>query len=515
MNNKQPLWADLHNHNQIGYGVGSLDRSLRLAQQRLDVWAFTAHAHWDDIPEDWTDADVQKHMAGFRTVADAWPTVVDTLRAAHKPGRFLPIAGFEWHSNRHGDRHVLPPQAPESLPTASAFEALKDFAVQTDALLVPHHLAYPPGARGVNWANVDDTFSPVAEIFSEHGASECDDGPWPMDGHSMSPRSTHNSWQAGLRRGLHLGAVASTDNHFGCPAAYNEGLAGIWGDTLTTPAVFDALRARRCFAVTGDRIALDWACDEVPMGTVHSTPRRATPTIRCTVNGWETIEQIDLLRNGALVHRWSPELRADPDNGSVPGDRYFLRARWGWGRMGSRADFCWEIVTSLEGGTFNEIMPGFGSVPPAEEAAGVAGTDGEFVREGEQQIRWSSRTNRAFPQPFDQMAFQIQGTPRTQIHTVLRCWEGDDCHEQEISISLADLLHASQEIHVTQPPFTPTFQWTRALPTARCAVTIEEAVQLPATRGSAQAWPEECFYVRVRQRNGQMAWSSPVWFPYR
>jgi hypothetical protein len=28
--NSGPLWADLHNHNAIGYGQGALDRSLEI-----------------------------------------------------------------------------------------------------------------------------------------------------------------------------------------------------------------------------------------------------------------------------------------------------------------------------------------------------------------------------------------------------------------------------------------------------------------------------------------------------
>lgn len=36
-----PRWVDPHNHNSIGYGLGSLERALSLARERLDFWVFT------------------------------------------------------------------------------------------------------------------------------------------------------------------------------------------------------------------------------------------------------------------------------------------------------------------------------------------------------------------------------------------------------------------------------------------------------------------------------------------
>ena len=47
MMNKNIYWADLHNHNEIGYGVGSLDRTYEIARGAgLHVYAFTPHGLW-------------------------------------------------------------------------------------------------------------------------------------------------------------------------------------------------------------------------------------------------------------------------------------------------------------------------------------------------------------------------------------------------------------------------------------------------------------------------------------
>ncbi len=43
-------WADLHNHNAIGYGKGTLERSYSIARSSLDIYAFSPHGYWPDPP---------------------------------------------------------------------------------------------------------------------------------------------------------------------------------------------------------------------------------------------------------------------------------------------------------------------------------------------------------------------------------------------------------------------------------------------------------------------------------
>ena len=37
----QLFWGDLHNHNAVGYAKGSLERSIDIAREHLDFFAFT------------------------------------------------------------------------------------------------------------------------------------------------------------------------------------------------------------------------------------------------------------------------------------------------------------------------------------------------------------------------------------------------------------------------------------------------------------------------------------------
>ena len=36
-------WGELHNHNELGYALGTLQRSYEIARSHLDFYAFTPH----------------------------------------------------------------------------------------------------------------------------------------------------------------------------------------------------------------------------------------------------------------------------------------------------------------------------------------------------------------------------------------------------------------------------------------------------------------------------------------
>ena len=43
------VFGDIHNHNAHGYGVGSIERSVEIAESHLDFFAFTGHSSWHDL----------------------------------------------------------------------------------------------------------------------------------------------------------------------------------------------------------------------------------------------------------------------------------------------------------------------------------------------------------------------------------------------------------------------------------------------------------------------------------
>src|SRR5579883_2117904 len=90
-------FGDLHNHNNVGYAQGSLKRTFEIARDHLDFFAFTPHAWWHDIGK--YDLGIEdKWINGFAVTTARWQEVLEFNRKYDAPGKFVPIAGYEWHS---------------------------------------------------------------------------------------------------------------------------------------------------------------------------------------------------------------------------------------------------------------------------------------------------------------------------------------------------------------------------------------------------------------------------------
>ena len=109
--------------------------------------------------------------------------------------------------------------------------------------------------------------------------------------------------RAFLDRGGQTGFVAGTDTHEGKPEARTAVLVR----RLTREAIFDALRHRRNYAVNHARIALDFRINGHVMG--EAIEAEGQPRIVVKVNGAAPIEEIIVVRDGAVIHTASPQKR--------------------------------------------------------------------------------------------------------------------------------------------------------------------------------------------------------------
>lgn len=296
-------WGDLHNHSAVGYARGSLGRSFEIARNHLEFFAFTPHAHWPDIGSYENNIE-KKWLDGFKVTARSWPEVREMARKFDAPGRFVPILGYEWHSTSLGDYHLLFPTLDAELKPFDDLRAMQQFAREQGAILVPHHPANRLGHRGANFARRDPAVSPLVEIYSEWGNAEHDRAPFPYTRHTEGGRWTKNTVPRMLAQGHRVGFVASTDDHLGYPGAYREGLAAVRATDLSRAAIFDALRNRRTYAVTGDRIDLDFTLNGHLMGSELPYARRRQLAI--SVTGWDEIDRVEVLKNNVVIHRDHP-----------------------------------------------------------------------------------------------------------------------------------------------------------------------------------------------------------------
>ena len=141
--NHQLFWGDLHNHNAVGYAKGSLERSIDLAREHLDFFAFTGHAHWHDMPKMPGDRHL-KWVNGFKVHKEHWPRTRQMIQDCNSD-QFVGLLGYEWHSSHFGDYCMIFPEDQPDLFLPSHVEKLLDFAEQRGALAIPHHLGYKRG----------------------------------------------------------------------------------------------------------------------------------------------------------------------------------------------------------------------------------------------------------------------------------------------------------------------------------------------------------------------------------
>lgn len=492
------FFGDLHNHNDIGYAQGTLTRTFEIARNHLDFFAFTPHAYWPDIAT--YPGNIQnKWLNGFAVARARWPEVVEHARRFEVPGSFLTLLGYERHSTNEGDYHIIFPDLRGDYELIPSLKDFQQFAHRRGAVLIPHHPANRLGHRGIDIRLLDSAVSPVMEIFSEWGCAEHDRAPFAYKRHTEPGRWTANTWQHFLEQGYRLGAIASTDDHLGYPGGYREGLAAIQAPALTREALIAAIRARRTYAVTGDRIELDFSCNGRPMGqSLPFTPKRR---LQVAVKGWAQVDRVEILKNNRVIHREFPMDRiAGASRWARP---VTLRFDYGWGPWaalgwGGTAD--WRFRLSIDGGRIEALQTCFAPGPLEERRRD------RIVKREDAAVEVESFT--AIRQQVDDysqkgIALRVAGAgPATRVRVA--CEKPSRC---ELTQTFAQLEQSSEALFTGPFPLeSAMLQRLTFADNLACSFAVHDE-----DSGAGLNW----YYVRVVQCNGQMAWSSPIWVEKR
>ena len=487
------FWGDLHNHNAVGYAKGSLERSIDLAREHLDFFAFTGHASWHDMPKMPGDRHM-KWVRGFEVHTKHWPKTRRLIHDANSDD-FVAFLGYEWHSSHFGDYCMIFPDDHPELYLPDHADKLLDFAQARNAFAIPHHVGYKLGWRGANWKHFRSATAPVVEIFSEHGCTETDRSPYPMIRHSNGGRSTSNTIAPQLERGLRFGFIASSDNHRGYPGAYGEGVLGVWSRDLSRDSLFEAIRARRTYAATGDRITLEFVLNGRPMGS--EVPATADRQMDVRVEGQDSIAMIELVRNGKVIERYFPEDHVDGLT-RLPG-RAKCRVHYGWGPWAALdlgRTCLWDMTIQLDGGRFLRAVPCFQSGPYEE-------TMRDKLRAvSDNEIQLNSHTSRVkcyAEDPTKSVVLELEGQPDSVLIVKLR-----KPVEQVVRARLADLTK-DNVVTFTGVFTSESYIINRLISPSEYATSIRWQDRRPGRN------KPDWYYVRVTQHNGQLAWSSPIW----
>ena len=339
------FWGDLHAQSDATVGTGSEEEYFCFARDQ---------AHLDFASHQGND---------FQVSEGVWEQLNRTIERFHQDHRFVVLPGYEWSGNTAagGDHNIiyreegLPilrsshwqiPDTPENdlspaHPASVLFERLRQ-QVGVENVVIAAHV-------GGRYADIHRYFDPdlcrLVEILSCWGVFE-----WLL-------------WDA-IEAGHIVGVTCNSDGHKGRPGAEGPGagefgIAGgltcVLAPELTRRAVFDALRARRCYGTSGPRIDLQVEMDGAPMGSV--LPWRQIALIHATVLGTAPVESLRLYRGRDVIH----EVRSAAFE-TVAGSRR-MRVTWGGARMRGRGRrVIWDGTIHLAGAQIQEASPvGFDS----------------------------------------------------------------------------------------------------------------------------------------------------------
>jgi hypothetical protein len=305
-----------------------------------------------------------------------WNMISKWTDLYHIPGQFMTFAGFEKSgrnvpSAMHGDQNVLyrtiddwtsdDAMAGQPRGWTRYYRSLAG----NDVLCVPHHTATSEGLGYTIWNELVpdpedsvESLARVVEIFQTNRGSYEYPGCPLETGHPHVGPDT--GWvNLALEGGLRVGFVAGGDHNPG------NGFTAVLATDGSRDAIFEALRARRCYATScSKKIYVDFQVNGQPMGSELETT--VSPNISYKVVGTSRLSRVVIVKNGdpewyVSMPRWGTGDSASfPDPDSIilgTSASYYLRAEQ---RDGGVA---WSSPVWIDFGIGSGVAEGDGSLP--------------------------------------------------------------------------------------------------------------------------------------------------------
>ncbi|MDZ7266539.1 MAG: DUF3604 domain-containing protein [candidate division KSB1 bacterium] len=310
------FWGDLHSHSRIshdGHGTGSFAKARDVAG--LDFYAPTEHTSTD-----------YADLIGI-TPAE-WQEIKAQVVKYNQPGSFVTLLGYEYSRLAPSGHHnvyfngtdaalaQLPLYQEQLLGEVQELWRRLERVLPpgVEFLTVPHH-------TGIMWSPASNSavsfgpgfghryYRPLIEIYSSHGQSELYAPDHPLAYEKLQkegrasmpgPHYAQDAWAAGEV----LGSIASSDDHSARPGLPFRGLTAVLAPELTRDAIFQALRQRRVYATTGQRLLLDFTIADRMMGSRLEMPPGTFPLITAEVIGTDSIAFMEVLKWNMTRGRW-------------------------------------------------------------------------------------------------------------------------------------------------------------------------------------------------------------------
>jgi len=307
-----PYWGDIHIHTKISHdGQGNDPYGYARNVSGLDFAATADHCG-------------SCGPAGYQQLLD-W------AQAAYQPGKFVTILGDErnprdfstdridnrGHYNvyfRDVESFLEYAGRPEQGEFVNMLAEGRPAIDPARVMFVPHHTGICWGTEAYVGAVVhkDDALRgrglrPAIEIYSHHGQSDYF-APQHILSYELNrmrnpERRTNTSWpgphyaQDYWMAGMRMGVIASSDEHSGQGGRRHGGITAVWPAELTREGIFDAIRSRRCYATTGERILLDFSVEGLAMGQEGKCKPGRSLKIALKVWGTDLLLRVEVLKH--------------------------------------------------------------------------------------------------------------------------------------------------------------------------------------------------------------------------
>ena len=257
----QVYLGDLHRHTDLSlcrvYFDGSLDDIYRYATEAAehDFLGVTDHAR------DISNGDASSQL---------WWRSIKEVTRHQLNGTFYPLFAFE-RSHGETDHNVVSLRDDVLRPHNPQLKSYWDL-IDSDTITIPHNPIRPTRA----FAYKNDAKRPLLEIYQG-----CRGNPM------------HSQAYYALKQGHHMGFIASSD-HLSTSGSY----ACVWSPEPGREPLFRSLQARRTYGATAP-IRLVFRAGDQWMGSILN--RKSIPALQYEVKGTGPIQQIEVIRNGAVA----------------------------------------------------------------------------------------------------------------------------------------------------------------------------------------------------------------------
>ena len=287
-------FGELHGHSNLSDGKPDIDtyyKGLKY-QAKLDFGALSDHDHGGVGAKELWEGN--------------WELIKAKAKEYNEPGKFTTILAYErdsypWYNNMviyygNYDGEMLRGERSGEMTR----EELRSYLAREDLLLVPHDTSTIFSGADFLAMELED-MTPLIQVCSRSNYSE-----------RRVPELVIESdcegghWQDALKRGARMGCIACTDDHkgksgliveeYGYPKKY-PGITGVWAKENTLPAIFEALKSRRCYGFMGGRITLDFRINGHYMGEEFAADSEEDPAIYFNIEADGEVDTVTIVKN--------------------------------------------------------------------------------------------------------------------------------------------------------------------------------------------------------------------------